>query len=81
MSPREDRPSCPVCGKWMEEGYLLEKGDSNASSITKWVEGAPERSRWMGLKLKGRRVLTVKSFRCPKCGLLTSVAPDPPLAG
>ena len=75
---RDDRPSCPACGKWLEEGYLLEKGDHNSASVTAWVEGAPERSRWLGLRLKGRRVLVVRTFRCPGCGLLASYAPDRP---
>jgi hypothetical protein len=73
---REERPSCPFCGRAMEEGFLLEKGDSNSASATAWVEGAPERSRWTGLKLKDRRVLRVKAYRCKGCGALASFAPD-----
>jgi hypothetical protein len=60
----------------MEEGYLLEKADHGAASVTAWVEGAPERSRWTGLKLKGRRVLRVKTYRCKSCGGLASFAPE-----
>ena len=75
MSPREGRLDCPRCGKAMEQGYLLERGDQGAAP-TKWIEGPPERSWWTGLKYKHRRALEVRSWRCRGCGLLESYAPD-----
>jgi DNA-directed RNA polymerase subunit RPC12/RpoP len=75
---RDERLSCPACGRRMERGFLLEKGDHNAMSATRWVEGAPERSFWTGLKLKGRRALPVTTYRCTSCGALASFAPDSP---
>lgn len=57
----------------MEAGFLLEWGGSGAAQSV-WVEGAPERSRWTGLKLKGRRQLPAVTFRCTGCGWLDSYA-------
>jgi len=37
---------------------------------TKWVEGEPETSFWLGLKIKGRRTFPVFADRCPQCGTL-----------
>ncbi len=54
----------------MELGFLLEKGESNAPSQSVWVEGVPERSRWTGLKLKGKRALRAVTYRCTHCGWL-----------
>jgi hypothetical protein len=58
----------------MVGGYLLEAGESNARSVTQWVEGEPEKSFWVGLKLKDRDVMPVITFRCPSCGYLESYA-------
>jgi hypothetical protein len=68
-------PVCPTCGKRLEGGFLLEYG-RNGVAATKWVEGAPERSAWMGLKLKGRRVLPMYAWRCPGCFEVRLYAPD-----
>jgi hypothetical protein len=53
----------------MAEGFLLDRGESSRG-VTQWIEGAPERSFWTGVKLKGRRSLPVSAWRCPRCGLL-----------
>jgi acetone carboxylase gamma subunit len=42
--------------------------------VPTWVQGEPERSIWMGLKLGDRRNLEVRTYRCPECGLLESYA-------
>ena len=59
----------------MEEGYVLERGESNAKRVAQWVEGSPER-KWYGLKTKGRDVLDVRTIRCTKCGYLESYASE-----
>jgi len=59
----------------MEPGYMLDRGDS-ALAQSAWIEGAPERSVWTGLKLKGHQRLSVLSYRCSKCGYLESYAPS-----
>jgi hypothetical protein len=67
-------PSCPQCRLPMERGFLLDRGHANAGTVAKWVEGEPVKSVWTGLKTKGRRILTVVSFRCSRCGLLLDFA-------
>lgn len=60
----------------MEPGLLLDKGHANSLNVTEWLEGAPEKSVWTGLKTKGkeRLRLPVRTFRCPSCGYLESYA-------
>jgi hypothetical protein len=58
----------------MHPGFLLEKGNSDRTSVTSWVEGLPQKSFWTGLALKGRQQLPVTTFRCERCGYLESYA-------
>jgi hypothetical protein len=58
----------------MEEGFMLDRGHHNAAAISQWAAGAPVRSFWTGLKLKGKVVLPAITYRCPRCGLLQSYA-------
>ena len=74
---REEKLACPRCGTRMDEGFLLERGDSDSASTTRWVEGRPEKSRWTGLKLKDRLVIPLRSFRCIGCGYVESYARPP----
>jgi uncharacterized Fe-S cluster-containing MiaB family protein len=60
----------------MSEGFVLDHGDANAASQQKWVEGAPERSFWLGLRTKGRDKFRVRTYRCDKCGYLESYATE-----
>jgi len=70
---RESR-RCAKCDGKMEDGFLLDSTDASRVQ-TKWVQGAPEESRWgMGVKLKGRLQLPIATFRCTKCGFLESYA-------
>jgi hypothetical protein len=62
----------------MEAGFTLDSGGSSGPvGFSHWVDGAPERSVWTGLKLKDRVRLAITTWRCPKCGLLESYANDP----
>lgn len=63
---------CSKCNSAMEEGFLLEIGDT--LSAQKWVVDKPEKSLFMGLKLKGKAAYDVKTFRCSACGYLESYA-------
>jgi hypothetical protein len=67
-------PNCPGCRTPMDEGFMLDRGHGNAPSPAQWAEGAPERSWWQGLKLKGKDRIAVTTYRCPRCGLLQSYA-------
>ena len=74
---REPRVECPLCGKRMEEGFVLALDvNSHAATQSHWVEGKPELRRWLGLRLKGRRRLPIATYRCAGCGYLASFAPS-----
>lgn len=62
----------------MEEGFVADKAHYSVPETQKWVEGAPERSRWSGIKLRGHVVIPVKTYRCEKCGYLESYATADP---
>ncbi len=68
------QPICPDCQRRMEGGFLLDVKDYGNAAAT-WVEGPPEKSMWTGLKLKGRRQLTVYAWRCPGCTQVRLFAP------
>ena len=68
-------PICPDCQKRLEGGFMLDHGSAGPTVAT-WVEGAPVRSLWSGLKLKGRRQLTVYAWRCPSCMQVRLFAPE-----
>jgi hypothetical protein len=71
--PGSQRP-CVKCGGEMEEGFILDNAHGYFLP-SEWAQGAPERSRWTGIKLKGKQRLAVVTFRCAKCGYLESFAP------
>ncbi len=69
----DEKKRCPKCAGVREEGYILDAihGGYKASE---WVEGTPEKSFWVGLKVSDRARLSIRSFRCVKCGYLESYA-------
>jgi hypothetical protein len=69
----ERAPGCAKCGRAMEAGFVLDH-THGAVMQSVWIDGAPERSFWTGVKTKGRRRLPVTTYRCPKCGYLESYA-------
>jgi hypothetical protein len=69
---------CSRCGGRMEAGFLLDRGQYGVPQKTaEWVEGAPERSIWTGIKTKGREHYRVLTYRCEACGYLDSYAREP----
>ena len=70
-------PKCPDCGVTMEQGVLLDHGHGELHQ-SEWIEGAPERSIWFGLKTRGKIKHHVVSYRCERCGLLKSYAHPKP---
>lgn len=66
---------CPKCGKSMEEGFVLDNtyGSRSASA---WVEGEPEKSVWVGVKLHGKKAIEIAAFRCTGCGYIEQYAKD-----
>jgi len=65
---------CPRCGGGMEAGYMIDIDDHGTKAVPKWVEGEPQRSFWMGLKLAGKDQRDVTTYRCRRCGYLESYA-------
>jgi hypothetical protein len=75
-----DKKQCPDCRTEMIEGFILDMTDGG-QLVPRWMEGAPEKSFWTGVKTKGRECRSVETYRCVKCGLLRSYATtevDPP---
>lgn len=68
------RKSCPKCQAAMVEGFLIDHKDGGRS-VTGWLEGAPVKSLFMGVKLQGRKPVPAQTFRCSRCGYLESYAP------
>lgn len=58
----------------MTRGFLLDGSQGERLGVTRWVEGEPEKSFWLGLKTGDRTVIEVTTYRCPKCGRLESFA-------
>lgn len=57
----------------MSEGFIVDKG-YGSSEVAKWVDGPPEKSFWVGLKLGGKEKIEIVTWRCRKCGYLESYA-------
>lgn len=63
---------CPECHSSMEEGVTL---DLESRRTQTWLQGPVEEKRLTGIKTRGKELLRVVSYRCPKCGYLKSFAP------
>jgi hypothetical protein len=70
----KDSPKCPKCQTEMEAGWVMDRGHGDFVRLATWVQGEPERSFWMGMKVSGKKQLQVQTFRCPQCGYLESYA-------
>ena len=70
---RNEMP-CPKCGGRMQQGFIVDRFDNIHRVVSMWVEGAPQKTFWTGLSLKGRKTIDVQTFRCDKCGFLESYA-------
>lgn len=67
--------SCPKCQGSMAEGYILDSAHGY-NAVSNWIEGAPVKSMWTGVKLGKRKSLPVQSWRCGRCGFLEFYARD-----
>lgn len=65
---------CSKCEGSMIEGVVIDN-TYGARGISSWLEGAPVKSIWVGLKLGGKKPIEIKSFRCSRCGFLENYAP------
>ena len=66
-------PECLRCQGRMEAGFMVDEGHGTRT-VAAWVEGAPERSIWTGIKTRDRRRLPVETWRCTRCGWLDAYA-------
>lgn len=71
-----DGKTCPKCGGRMGQGFILELADHSMTKATNWVEGEPEKGMLGMIKLRGRRKFPIRTFRCERCNLLESYAPE-----
>jgi hypothetical protein len=70
-----ERHDCPKCKAPMEEGFIADYRHGWANRIqSRWVEGSPVPSFWLGLTFKGRRTRNVTAYRCVTCGFLEAFA-------
>jgi hypothetical protein len=58
----------------MSEGYILDINQAGGRSVAKWIEGAPEKGIFVGLKLGSRAKRDIQTWRCNRCGFLESYA-------
>jgi ribosomal protein S27AE len=65
--------SCPKCQATMAEGFVVDR-DYGSKYAVRWAEGGPEKSVWGGIKLRGKTLRTVQSWRCNRCGYLENYA-------
>jgi hypothetical protein len=57
----------------MEEGFILGRNQGGGAA-GKWVSGAPQKSFWTGVQLKGRAQYDIAAWRCRRCGFLEAYA-------
>jgi hypothetical protein len=63
---------CPKCARAMARGFIPDVSHGNA--VSSWVEGEPEHSMWLGVKIPEEKVLSITTYRCVGCGFLESYA-------
>lgn len=57
----------------MEPGFIQDSHQHQVKT-SRWIEGAPEKSFFGGLKTKGKRQYEITTWRCSRCGFLESYA-------
>jgi hypothetical protein len=57
----------------MTEGFILDE-DNGWRKTSKWIAGAPQKSLFLGIKLRSKQKIPIQSWRCTRCGFLESYA-------
>jgi hypothetical protein len=65
--------ACPKCQASMTQGFVLDHSDSGRR-VSSWLEGEPDKSIWVGVKLGGRTAIEIATWRCGGCFYLESYA-------
>ncbi len=73
------QPTCLVCQKVMELGFITDLGNANLVMMQRWCPGEPTPKFWSGdadgsQYREGRKVV---AYRCPECKALRLYAHDP----
>lgn len=68
-------PQCLSCHVEMKEGFIPDHTYGGVHQPV-WVEGAPEKSFWTGIKIPYLQ-FPVRTYRCSRCGRLESFASPP----
>ena len=69
---------CPKCAGAMTRGFVVD-ATHGGTAVSSWVEGAPRRSMWTGIKVTGLPRSEIAAWRCSRCGFLehyAAAAPD-----
>ncbi len=67
--------SCPKCQSSMQEGWTLDS-THGGRAVSSWIEGEPQKSVWVGVKLDGKKPIDIKSWRCTRCGFVEHYAKE-----
>lgn len=65
--------TCPKCQASMVEGFVIDQ-THGGRAVSSWLEGAPYKSMWLGIRLKGKTPIEIATWRCSSCGFLESYA-------
>ena len=68
-----EKIECLRCHTAMEPGFIADFTYGGRVQ-EQWGPGAPEVSRWTGLKTEKQKLVPVTTMRCPRCGALESYA-------
>jgi hypothetical protein len=68
---------CPKCAGGMVDGFVVDHTHGGAA-VSSWIEGAPNKSIWVGLKLTGLTPIEITTWRCRRCGFIESYADGDP---
>ena len=68
---------CSKCGGAMELGFVVDH-TSGGFAKPEWAEGPATPSFWTGVKMRGKELHPIQTFRCIRCGYLESYAPSSP---
>jgi Domain of unknown function (DUF6487) len=67
--------TCPKCQASMTEGFVIDSAPGHGGrAVSSWLEGAPVKSMWVGIKLGGKKPIEITTWRCGSCGFLESYA-------
>ena len=69
-----EQTRCPKCGGRMAQGFVADFYQGGSRRVSSWVEGAPQKSFWVGTTISNRTTIPIGTFRCENCGFLESFA-------